>query len=215
VNPNALPSRLPAKGIALLFGVSEQRISQLKKKGLLKRGDDGKYSVADARSLRGFQMNEHGVRVTMQTYSNAHGEQSPAKITATTDLTDDEILGVTSVTEAVESGIIAPSPSSHFAANARLMELRERKLQADVERAELRTQQQAGSLIERTTVQDSFVTAGKLIGTILQNLPDEIAAVFADFNKKAEVRAKVQTRVDQMQHALYQALKGYEPDELS
>lgn len=198
-----LPQKLPARAIAILFGVSEQRISQLKRKGLLTPDSSNMYEVKQAMQMRGFQMSEHGVRVVAQEYSNGTGKVSPAKVNPITLSDDDrEVLGI-------DMGAVAPSPTSTFAAQSRISELREQKLQAELDRVKTRARREAGELVERAAVQTSFVAAGALIGTIMQNLPAEIASIFADPDKKAEVRHKVQTRVDQVQHALYSALRNY------
>ncbi len=62
-------------------------------------------------------------------------------------------------------------------------------------------------------MQSSFIEAGARIAAILQNLPAEIASIFADPDKKAEVRLKVQTRVDQAQHTLYTSMRDYGEDD--
>lgn len=200
------PRRLPARGIAILFGVSEQRISQLKRKGHLKPDANNMYDVAECLKVRGFQVSEHGARVVAQTYGNGTGKIAPPKIEpvngAALSDEDRELLGI-------GDAPIAPSPNSVVAQTSRLTALREEKLQAELDRARTRAARERGELIERAAVQSSFVSAGALIANILQNLPAEIAAIFADPETKSEVRLKVQTRVDQVQHALYTALKGH------
>lgn len=208
-----LPRKLPARDIAILFGVSEQRISQLKRKGVLKPDSSNMYDVQEAMQMRGFQMSEHGVRVIGQEYGNGTGKVAPAKITplnAVPEMSaeDREILGLD-----VDMSTVAPSPNSAIAAQTRISELREQKLQAELDRARTRARKEAGELVERAQVQSSYIAAGALIANILQNLPAEIAAIFADPDTKAEVRLKVQTRIDQTQHALYSALKGYGQDD--
>lgn len=204
-----IPRKLPAREIAILFGVSEQRISQLKRKGVLKPDSANMYDRDEAKRQRGFQMSEHGVRVLMQTYGNGTGKVAPPKITPFTDMSaeDREALGI-----APEETVVA-SPNSVVAAQTRISELREQKLRAELARAETRNARERGELVERAAVHTSFVEAGALIASILQNLPAEIAAIFADPDKKAEVRLKVQTRVDQAQHALYKALKDSGQDD--
>ena len=207
-----LPRKLPAKGIAILFGVSEQRISQLKRKGQLTPDSANMYDVAQARQLRGFQMSEHGVRVIGQQYGNGTGRVAQAKITPLNEVPmsagDREALGIE-----VDIATVAPSPNSAIAAQTRISELREAKLKAELDRAQTRAQREAGELVERAKVQSSFIAAGALVANILQNLPAEIASIFADPATKAEVRLKVQTRVDQTHHALYSALKDYGEDD--
>lgn len=208
-----LPRKLPARGIAILFGVSEQRISQLKRKGALKPDSMNMYDVQQAMQMRGFQMSEHGVRVIAQEYSNGTGKVAPAKVNPTTvdpGLSDEdrETLGIT-----VDPATIAPSPNSVVAAQSRISELREQKLRAELDRAETRARRERGELVERAEVHSSFIAAGALIANILQNLPAEIASIFAEPDKKSEVRLKVQTRVDQAQHALYKALKDAGQDD--
>lgn len=208
-----LPRKLPAKGIAILFGVSEQRISQMKRRGQLTPDSANMYDVQQARQLRGFQMNEHGVRVIMQDYGNGTGKVSPPKITPLNEVPpmsaeDREALGIE-----VDMATVAPSPNSQFAAQTRLQELREQKLQAELDRAKTRARREAGELVERAQVQSSYISAGAMIANILQNLPAELASIFADPGTKAEVRLKVQTRIDQAHHALYAALKDYGQDE--
>lgn len=210
-----LPRKLPARAIAILFGVSEQRISQLKRKGQLTPDSANMYDVQQARQLRGWQMSEHGVRVIGQEYGNGTGAISPAKITPLNPVPqmsaeDCETLGI-----AVDMATVAPSPNSAIAAQTRISELREQKLQAELDRVKTRARREAGELVERAKVQTSYIQAGALIANILQGLPAELAAVFADPDTKAEVRLKVQTRVDQAHHALYAALKDYGEDELS
>lgn len=208
-----LPKKLPAKGISILFGVSETRISQLKRKGLLKPDSDNMYDVAQCMQARGFQMSEHGVRVIAQEYSNGTGKVSPAKVVATTvggelSAEDREALGIPP-----EAPPVAASPNSAFVAQTRISELREAKLRVEFERAKTRAAKERGELVERAVVHSSFVAAGAMIANTLQNLPAEIAAIFADPDKKTEVRLKVQTRVDQAQHALYKALKDSGQDD--
>ena len=208
-----LPRKLPAKGIAILFGVSEQRISQMKRKGQLKPDSANLYDVQQAMQLRGFQMSEHGVRVIGQEYGNGTGATSPAKITPVNPVSqmsaeDSEALGIE-----VDIATVAPSPNSAIAAQTRISELREQKLQAELDRARTRAKREAGELVERAQVQSSFIAAGALVANILQNLPAELAAIFADPDTKAEVRLKVQTRIDQTHHALYSALKDFGQDE--
>lgn len=206
-----LPRKLPAREIAILFGVSEQRISQLKRKGALKPDSSNMYDVKEAMNMRGFQITEHGQRVLTQTYSNATGKVSPPKIVPLTEMSaeDREALGIE-----IDPATIAPSPNSVVASQSRISELREQKLRAELERAETRAKRERGELVDRAEVHTSFIAAGALIANILQNLPAEIAMIFADPDKKAEVRLKVQTRVDQAQHALYKALKDAGQDEL-
>jgi phage terminase Nu1 subunit (DNA packaging protein) len=208
-----LPAKLPARGIAILFGVSEQRISQLKRKGVLKPDSANMYSVKEAMQQRGFQMSEHGLRVVGQEFGNGTGKVAPAKITpinAVPEMSaeDRETLGIE-----IDEATVAPSPNSVVAAQSRISELREQKLRAELARAETRAARERGELVERAAVHTSFVEAGALVASILQNLPAEIAAIFADPDKKAEVRLKVQTRVDQAQHALYKALKDCGQDD--
>lgn len=208
-----LPAKLPAKGLAILFGVSEQRISQLKRKGLLKPDANNMYPVKEAMAMRGFQLSEHGVRVVAQSYSNGTGSVSPPKgvaLTADALLSpeDREALGIGADTP------VTPSPNSTVAQTSRLTELREQKLQAELDRAKTRAAKERGELVERAEVHSSFLTAGALIANIMQSLPSEIAAIFADPNTKAEVRRKVEDRISQMQHSLYTALKNYgEPED--
>lgn len=201
-----IPLKLPAKGIAILFGVSEQRISQMKRKGQLTPDADGLYSVKAAREFRGMQMSEHGVRVVAQTYGNGLGGLAPAKVTPTTEaeLTDDErdVLGIE-----VDPATVKPSPHSQFAATERLTGLRSRKLEAEALRAETRAQRERGELISRAEIDSAFASAASVVSSILQGLPAEIASIFADPEQKNEVRAKAQERVDQMQHALHSAMK--------
>lgn len=207
-----LPRKLPAKGIAILFGVSEQRISQLKRKGQLNPDSSNLYDVKEAMQLRGFQMSEHGVRVIGQQYGNGTGQVAEAKINPINEVPmsdeDREALGIE-----IDIKQVAPSPNSAIAAQTRISELREQKLQAELDRAKTRAAREAGDLVERTKVQSSFIAAGALVANILQNLPAEIAAIFADPATKAEVRLKVQTRIDQTHHALYQALKDFGTDD--
>lgn len=207
-----LPRMLPAKGIAKLFGVSEQRISQLKRKGVLTPDSTNLYSVEQAMQVRGMQMQEHAVRVIAQEYSNGTGQVAPAKVSPLTQ-EDREALGIE--VDVLDTSLVKPAPSGTFAAQTRLHELREQKLQAELDRARTRARREAGELVERVKVQSSYIAAGALIANILQNLPTELAAVFADPDTKAEVRRKVQTRVDQAHHALYAALKGYGEDDPS
>lgn len=208
-----LPRKLPAKGIAILFGVSEQRISQLKRKGQLNPDSTNLYDVKEAMQLRGFQMSEHGVRVIGQQYGNGTGQIAQAKINPINDVPDMTAEDAEALGIEVDIAKVAPSPNSAIAAQTRISELREQKLQQELDRAKTRAQRERGELIERAKVQSSYIAAGALIANILQNLPAEIAAVFADPATKAEVRLKVQTRVDQTQHALYQALKDYGNDD--
>lgn len=206
------PRKLPAKQLAILFGVSEQRISQLKRKGKLNPDSANLYDVQEAKQLRGFQMSEHGVRVVAQTYGNGTGKIAPPKVTPmNADVVlspeDREALGI----EPNEQ--IAPSPNSHFVAASRITELREQKIKAEIERIETRAKRERGELVERAKVQSSFIEAGARIAAILQNLPAEIASIFADPDKKAKVRLKVQTRVDQAQHTLYTSMRDYGEDD--
>lgn len=205
-----LPRKLPAKSIATLFGVSEQRISQLKRQGKLHPDSANLYDVQEAMQLRGFQMSEHGVRVVAQQFSNGTGQIAHAKITPLNGVElsaeDREVFGV-------DMAQTRASPHSVVAAQSRLSELREQKLQAELNRAETRLKRERGELVERAGVYSSGVTAGQAIANILQNLPAEIAAIFAEPDKKAEVRLKVQTRCEQAQYALFNALKGYVDDD--
>lgn len=208
-----LPRKLPARAIAILFGVSEQRISQMKRKGQLTPDSANMYDVQQAMQLRGFQMSEHGVRVIGQEYGNGTSTVAPAKITPINAVPamsaeDAEVLGIS-----VDMAVVTPSPNSAIAAQTRISELREQKLQAELDRAKTRARREAGELVERAKVQSSFITAGALISGVLQNLPAEIASIFADPDTKAEVRLKVQTRIDQAHHALYAALKDYGEDD--
>jgi hypothetical protein len=208
-----LPRKLPAKGIAILFGVSEQRISQLKRKGQLNPDSTNLYDVKEAMQLRGFQMSEHGVRVIGQQYSNGTGQVAEAKITPVNEVPalsaeDAEALGIE-----VDIATVAPSPNSAIAAQTRIIELREEKLRSELDRAKTRAARERGDLVERAKVQSSYIAAGALISNILQNLPATIAAIFADPGTKTEVRLKVQTSIDQTHHALYQALKDFGLDD--
>lgn len=214
-----LPRKLPAKGIALLFGVSESRISQLKSKGTLKADSNNQYDVADCLRIQGFRMNEHGERMCLQLYANGTGKVSPPKLrpinvdgeVRVTTLSEDELAALGEE----PAPTVTSSPNSDFVKQTRLMELKEKKLESELDLAETRRRKLAGELIERAVVQSSFVVAGTLISNVLQNLPSEIAAIFSTPETKAEVLHKVQTRVDQAQHTLYAALRDIgENDEL-
>ena len=208
-----LPRKLPAKGIAILFGVSEQRISQLKRKGQLTPDSANLYDVRQARELRGFQMSEHGVRVIGQQYGNGTGQIAQAKINPLNEVPemsveDREALGIE-----VDITTVAPSPNSAFAAQTRISELREQKLQSELDRARIRAAREAGELIERTQVHSAFVKAGATVASLLQHLPDTLAALIPDHEARAEVRATVQSQIDRVQHALFSALKDLGQDD--
>lgn len=204
-----LPKKLPAKGLSILFGVSEQRISQLKRKGILQSDANNMYNVAEALKARQLRATEHGARMVAQTYGNGTGQVAPPKVELTTAPAEVVLSPEDRETLGIEVDSLAPSPNSHFVAASRMNELKEQKLRAEIERVETRAKKERGELVERAAVQSSFVSAGQLISNIMQNLPAEIAAIFADPDKRAEVRLKVQTRVDQAQHALYSALRDY------
>ena len=88
-----------------------------------------------------------------------------------------------------------------------LTQLKLQKMRAEIERVNLRKQREAGEVVLKTDVHKAGADAGKLIASILRNLPSEIAAMFVDPETKADVRTKVQERVDQAQHAIYVAAK--------
>ncbi len=209
-----LPKKLPAKGISILFGVSEARVSQLKRSGRLKSDSENMFDVKDAIQMRGFQMSEHGVRMVAQMYSNKHGHLSPPKVTA---LTLDQELGLEDEPDEVAENTpsVKSSPDSHFVQQSRLLDLRTQRAESEAELRRLRVDRERGEVISRAEVQTAAADAAALIVTILQALPAEIAAVFAAPEQKREVRAKVQQRVDQAQHALWKAMKGDEQDDPS
>ncbi len=209
-----LPKKLPAKGISILFGVSEARVSQLKRSGRLSSDSENMFNVKDAIEMRGFQMTEHGARMVAQMYSNKHGQLSPPKVTP---LTLDQELGLEDEADEAETEqhTVKLSPDSHFVAQSKMMDLRTQKLESEAELRRLRVARERGELISRAEVQTAASDAAALIVTILQALPAEIAAVFATPEQKREVRAKVQQRVDQAQHALWRAMKGDEQDDPS
>lgn len=208
-----LPRKLPAKGIAILFGVSEQRISQLKRKGQLNPDSTNLYDVQEAMQLRGFQMSEHGVRVIGQQYGNGTTHVAPAKINPVNDVPamsaeDAEALGIE-----VDIRTVAPSPNSTLAAQSRVGDLREKKLRIEIDRAETRARREAGVLVESAAVHTAFVKAGATVAGLLQNLPDTLAALIPDPEAKAEVRATVRSQIDRIQHALFTVLKDLGQDD--
>jgi hypothetical protein len=115
-------------------------------------------------------------------------------------LTEDDVLF------GVEQPAEVGGATGLFNATTALQQARLDMALANIEGRKLRTQKESGSLIPRTEVAASGFEAGKVAAMILQNLPSEIASIFADPNQKDEVRAKVQQRVDQMQHAIHSAL---------
>ncbi len=205
-----LPARLPGKEIAKLFNVDPTRISQLLRKGVLKKGADGLIDVAEAMAFRHAQVNAESARVLTQSYSNGKSE-SPPKITPFSTLSADEleILGLDL------PQIDSAKPT--YGDGGRLIELRARKLESEIGRSEIKAQRESGELVLRSRVHTSGFKAGKLIASILSNLPAEVAAIFAEPERKAEVRAHMQTRIDQVMHALHSALKeqGADVDPLS
>jgi phage terminase Nu1 subunit (DNA packaging protein) len=203
-----VPKRLNARAVALLFGITEQRVSQLVRKGKLRKGADGLIAVEDAMTLRASQVNTELARTLGQTYSNGQGRVSPAKITPVSPgyaLSDEDRAALGEEPE--------PQTPNYLTANNELTQLRAEKLRADVERSQLKARREAGEVVSRHEVRRAGFEAGKLIASIIQNLPAEIASIFADPTKKAEVRSHVQTRVDQVQHALFTALKDHRTDE--
>lgn len=201
--PNDLPKKLPAKGISILFGVSEARISQMKRKGTLVPDAQGMFDVKEAIKTRGFQMSEHGVRMVAQMYSNGHGQLSPPKVVP---LTLDQELGLGDEDAAPPE--VTPSPNSVVAQQSRLINLRAQKLESEAEMRRIRVEREKGNLISRAEVQTAASDAAALVVTILQALPAEIASIFATADQRREVRAKVQQRIDQAQHALWKSMIG-------
>jgi phage terminase Nu1 subunit (DNA packaging protein) len=199
------PSKLPAKQLAILFNVSEARISQLKRKGMLKCDADGKFDVAEARKMRNFQQTEHGVRMVMQTYGNGTGKVSAAKITLEGM---DDALGLSE-----EEPEVAPSPNSHFVQQSKLIDLRTERMQYEADLRKIKLERERGSLIPRAEVQTNAADAAALIVNTLQSLPAQIAAIFATPEQKREVRAFIQDKIDAAQQSLYKAMKGEKDDD--
>ena len=193
------PPKIRQADLARLWGVSPQRVSQLIVQGRVKKDADGLVNTAEALAFRTAQISEEEARVLFQSYSNGSTVTDPkiGQHMAAEGLSDDDIL----------FGVAEPaSPgAAHdvFNASTELSKARLALTIANIEARKLRTQKDAGALIQRTEVAASGFEAGRIVSMILQNLPAEIASIFADANQKEEVRAKVQQRVDQMQHALH------------
>lgn len=204
-NPT-LPARLPGKDIAKLFNVDPSRISQLVRKGVLRKDADNMISVAEAMAFRHAQVSTETARTLTQGYSNGKTQSGP-KVTAFANLSaeDREVLGL-------DDEPLAAGPSVIHGDGGRLLALRAQKLEGEIERNRIRAARESGELVPREAVHVAGFKAGKLISGILQNVPAEIAAIFAEPERKAEVRAHMQTRIDQVLHALHSALKEHTVD---
>ena len=77
----------------------------------------------------------------------------------------------------------------------------------------MRLEKERGELISKADVQMAASDAAAAIVSILQNLPAEIAAIFATPEQKRDVRAKIQQKVDIAQHAMWTAMKGEQEDD--
>lgn len=204
-----MSNRLTAKEIADSWGVSPQRVSELVKQGRLHRGDDGLFDAAAVKAYREWQIANHGRKVLLSTSSNGKvitGNKADAMAGAG-DFFDGDFFDEPAAPEPAKTGAAAL-----IDANARMLALKERKAQLDIDRAEARHQRDMGLLVSKEAVRQEGLAAGKIMATILNTLPAEIAGVFADVDRKAAVHRAVQAKVDQIQHALQQALTKVAPD---
>lgn len=226
-----LPARLDPSELAEIWSLTKTRVLQFVREGKLKRGADGKIDTQEALAFRSVQVATFRGQVLHQTYGNRfqNGDNaSPTKAQLAAEaevmgrdpLAIDDLLAIDDPLELddplaieeqpVEPVFTAPPTSSMaevLAAGNQLQELRAEKLREEIEHRRTRRLADAGVLISRSDVRKNGQSAGKLVASILRNLPSEIAALFVDPNTKSEVRSKVQGRVDQIQHAIYAALK--------
>jgi len=214
-----MAKRLNGAELAREWGVSRNRVFEMRRDGRLTRGEDGKYDLDEANRVRALALEKHGHKMLLVQNANRYGT-TPAKAAALAQNLTDE--------EADFLGLDPPSPPPSAApvvgqtkdlANAALAQtaligqLRAQKMQIELNRAQQKADIEAGLYVLKTDVRRSGNDAGKIIAALLATLPTEIAALFDDPKMKDEVYARVSDRCDQMQHAMHRALSAATPDE--
>lgn len=220
-----LPARMDPSELADLWGLTKARVHQFVREGRLTKGADGKIDTREALAFRAAKLATHRGQILDQRYGNRFKAGDKAALSKTEQLTrerafatddplalpdddDDDPLALPEPETAPAAMVEQPSGMDEALRRSNeLADLRAQKLRAELARVELRRQREQGEVVARVDVHKAAYSAGKLVASILRNLPSEIAALFTDPETKSEVRAKVQQRVDQVQHALYTAGK--------
>lgn len=202
-----MKQRLTKAAAGREVGVSRVRIQQLINTGALRCGEDGKIDPDDLAACRKTQITKNPKKVLFNQPTNGK-EIFPSGMSKMMGL-DSEGWPLLEGSETVsELGDRAhqSSMTDALAANLRISAMREQKLRGELDQMEFKRRRERGDFLERKIVEDSGHEAMKIVASLLQNLPTEIAAIFADPETKAQVRTKVQERVDQMQHAMHKSL---------
>lgn len=205
-----MSTRLSVAELARRYKISPTRVYQLLAVGLLTKGKDRKIDLAEADRWREASMLKHPAQTL--TTANSNGFFISAPKGAPVDLDAEFDAALLADAPAPPEPPRAPTPGAQTARSQaeEINALRMRKLQGEIDLAQHKRQREAGLLIEKSTVRDQGIEAGKIVTSLLNALPTEIAGIFADPERRSEVRAKVQERVDQMIYALHAAVAAAE-----
>ena len=225
-----LPSRCSTRQLAELWDLTPARVNQFARGGQIQRGEDGKFDTREALTFRAARIAQFRDQAFEQRYGNrfASGEKAaPAKVLSRVtsakkapdplaldededplalDADDDPLaLDLEDEFEFVAPEKVVNAMDSVVAQSNELVSLRAQKLRIDLARAENKARHEAGELIDRKSVEKTGHDLGRMVANILRNIPSEIAALFQDPDIRAETRAKMQQRIDQIMHALHKA----------
>ena len=198
-----VPERVTITELATLWNLTPARISQFIKAGRFRKGSDGKIDRDEAMAFRKAQISNDEIRTMFQRNRDGLGPKILQQTSV--DLSDDEILGISLPAATALSG-----QDQVLTQATKLTHLRMEGEQEKLRRQRLRNDREEGALIQKTDVTRAGLEVGKLLVSIMSSLPAEIASIFAEPDVRPEVRRKVQERVDQMKHALHQAVARYE-----
>lgn len=161
------------------------------------------YSSNPSRDLRGLKATGHNKQqIEAESAALAH------KIRA------DEVAGKIDADRAqIEAAVASmPDATSRNIAGDMLATARLAKLNADIERANMRTRKEAGELIERSEVQFGITAAGAIVRTTLENLPHDLADL-VPLEMRGEVRLKAEKAIERVLHAISKAMVLEDEDE--
>lgn len=199
-----LPPRLSRKEVALVWKVTPVRVSQIVKSGRLSPDEDGLFDAEQVVAFRKAQIKQHEVNTLFKSYN----EHPLPKILTHLDPEDDEIdpLDCTpSVPKAQSKADVVKEVSARMSV---LSDLKAEEVRQRLARVNMKMQQEAGSLIERTEVQRVGIIVGQEIMNMLRALEVEIPARFADKETKAEVRQHIARVVERCQHTIHSRLQS-------
>ena len=205
-------TRLSVQALARHFSLSSERIYQLVRSGQLKKGADRRIDLAEAEAWRQTSISTHPTRTLATANSNGRFISEPkgiALLMSDADF-DRDLFG----DDAAPAAPVAPRPVSSVRDTVQrtvdganiLVELRQEELRLRIDQRKQKALADAGMVIERAVVRNQGMEAGKIIMGLLNGLPTEIAGIFVEPERRAEVRAKIQERVDQMAFALHASL---------